>query len=100
MIIRSLAIEHEGVISMKKECDLFVVLVDAHNNATRQNEKRGAGRYYVRAKNEKDAEKLVIDHIGKLHGSVRCYYKVTDQNEINKYKDLVKRGDIKWDICI
>ena len=77
-------------MSNVKNTSLFIVLVDAHSSAARRsNVLRGSGRWCVRAKDEKRAEEALAKHIGKAHGSIRCYYEIeVGSAEYEKYARL------------
>lgn len=76
----------------KNKQDLYIVLVDTHGNKS-MNMNRGSGRWCVRGKNEKDAENRLAAHIGKTHGSIRCYYRIEEgSREYDVNNDLPNGG--------
>lgn len=76
----------------KVKTKLFIVLVDSHRSSNHYaNIVRGSGRWCVCARDEKDAERVLAEHIGKTHGSIRCYYEIAEgTEEYNRYKHLVQ----------
>lgn len=64
----------------------YIVLVDCCKPSTFKH--NTAGRYRVGAKNEKQAEQIVRDHI--KFGSVQVYYK--DEEMIAGYMEVIKEA--------
>ena len=76
----------------KGKSNLYIVLVDGHGTKY-MGANRGSGRWCVRAKNGKEAENVLAAHIGKTHGSIRCYYQVKEGSRDNdETKDLQNKG--------
>lgn len=76
----------------KGKSNLYIVLVDGHGTKY-MGANRGSGRWCVRAKNGKEAENVLAAHIGKTHGSIRCYYQVKEgSREYDENKDLQNKG--------
>lgn len=79
-------------MSKKVKQNLYIVLVDAHGSK-HMNINRGSGRWCVRAKSEKDAENTLAAHIGKTHGSIKCYYQIKEgSREWDDNSDLPNHG--------
>lgn len=78
----------------KAKTKLFIVLVDAHYATNRyRGANRGSGRWCVCAKNDKHAERALASHIGKNHGSIRCYYEILEDSSEHKQYDYLRQNE-------
>lgn len=79
-------------MAKKTKQNLYIVLVDGYGTKSK-NINRGSGRWCVRAKTEKAAENTLAVHIGKTHGSIKCYYQIEEgSREWDTNNDLPNGG--------